>query len=175
MSQGDVDQFHESLDQLLRQSLPIWRRQIDSVNTQLVTSVSALTESFMHVAYLVGQFKALESQGKGWTPPEGSDLPANIAEVLGNDVEHIINGFQFQDRVTQILGHVSSELDELRDTIGDALQDLRDGKVPPPLDVETWTNSMKRKYTTPEERLIHEGAEADEAEEKKGGSDIELF
>lgn len=173
MSENEVDQFHESLDQLLRLSLPIWRRQIDTVNNQLVTSVSSLTERFMSVAYLVGQFKALEGQGKGWTPPEGSDLPANIGEVLGGDVEHIINGFQFQDRVTQILGHVSQELDELGLTIGNALNDLRKGKIPPPLDVEAWNQAMLKNYTTPEEHQSHHGEEAGGG--KQDGDDVELF
>ncbi len=174
MTQADVDRFHESLDQLLRLSLPIWRRQIDTVNNQLVSSVSNLTERFMHIAYVVGQFKALEGQGKGWTPPPGSDLPANLGEVLGQDVEKIINGFQFQDRVTQILGHISGELDDLRDTISDALQDLRDGRVPEPLDVQAWNQSMKRKYTTPEELRDHLGEAADDAA-GTGGDDVELF
>ncbi len=175
MSQQEVDQFHDSLDRLLRLSLPIWRRQIDTVNTQLVSSVSNLTERFMHVAYVVGQFKALESQGKGWTPPSGSDLPPNLGEVLGQDVEKIINGFQFQDRVTQILGHISEELDELRNTVGDALQDLRDGKVPQPLDVEAWNESMKRNYTTPEELTNHLGDESVPDGPVKGSDDVELF
>ena len=173
MTQAEVDRFHESLDQLLRLSLPIWRRQIDTVNNQLVSSVSNLTERFMHIAYVVGQFKALEEQGKGWTPPAGSDLPANLGEVLGTDVEKLINGFQFQDRVTQILGHISAELDELRDTIGDALQDLRNGRIPPPLDVPAWNESMKRKYTTPEELRNHHGDEKPPAADS--GDDVELF
>ncbi len=67
------------------------------------------------------------------------------------DVENTVNAvmvdLQFQDRVSQILSHVSQDVDKLRAA-------LARGELP---DAKTWLRALERTYTTGEQRALHGG------------------
>lgn len=87
---------------------------------------------------------------------EGAGIQAEIADALV--------ALQFQDRVSQILVHVRSNLDELHQELT-RYQQARDsqGQVQP-LDVSAWLKEMERTYTTSEQRSIHQGGKAVQSE-----------
>ena len=72
-------------------------------------------------------------------------------QATGAEVEQVINGvlvdLQFQDRVSQILSHVSQDVERLR-------QALARGESP---DISNWLLSLERTYTTGEQRAVHRG------------------
>ena len=72
-------------------------------------------------------------------------------QATGAEVEQVINGvlvdLQFQDRVSQILSHVSQDVERLR-------QALARGETP---DIQSWLLSLERTYTTGEQRALHQG------------------
>lgn len=80
-------------------------------------------------------------------------------QQTGSEVEHTINAvlvdLQFQDRVSQILSHVSQDVSKLRDAIAN-------GEVPP---VQQWLQSLERTYTTGEQRSVHRGSKDAAAEQ----------
>lgn len=65
-----------------------------------------------------------------------------VSSALNNAVVH----FQFQDRVSQIVGHVRESLDHLKSQIGEGL----DG-----LSVDTLMHDLEKNYTMAEERVNH--------------------
>jgi len=65
-----------------------------------------------------------------------------VSSALNNAVVH----FQFQDRVSQIVGHVRESLDHLKSQIGEGLEGL---------DVNTLMHDLEKNYTMAEERVNH--------------------
>jgi len=61
----------------------------------------------------------------------------------------VLVDLQFQDRVSQILSHISQDVEKLR-------QQLATGERP---DVQQWLSSLERSYTTHEQRNIHHGGD----------------
>jgi len=65
-----------------------------------------------------------------------------VSSALNNAVVH----FQFQDRVSQIVGHVRESLEHLKSQIGEGLEGL---------DVDTLMHDLEKNYTMAEERVNH--------------------
>lgn len=65
-----------------------------------------------------------------------------VSSALNNAVVH----FQFQDRVSQIVGHVRESLEHLKSQIGEGLEGL---------DVDTLMYDLEKNYTMAEERVNH--------------------
>lgn len=80
-----------------------------------------------------------------------------VSSSLNNAVVH----FQFQDRVSQILGHVQDSLNQMKGQLNSGLQDLN---------VAALMHELERKYTMAEERVNHTG-NAGKATSAKAASD----
>jgi methyl-accepting chemotaxis protein len=78
---------------------------------------------------------------------ESSQVRSNVADVLV--------ALQFQDRVSQILDHVMTDMQKLADTLGEHKQQLQDGKTVAELDVNRWLADIERTYTTLEQVAVH--------------------
>ncbi len=83
-------------------------------------------------------------------------LQQQSAHVHGQLSDVIIN-LQFQDRVSQILSHIMSDMDKLSNTCSDLLQDVRQDREPGPLSASNWLSELERTYTTLEQTSIHRG------------------
>jgi len=70
------------------------------------------------------------------------DNTQQVSSALNNAVVH----FQFQDRVSQIVGHVRESLEHLKSQIGEGLEGL---------DVDTLMHDLEKNYTMAEERVNH--------------------
>ena len=86
---------------------------------------------------------------------ESNAVQAEVAEVLVS--------LQFQDRVTQILGHVMQDMDNLVA----CMQEQRCAEV----DLNAWLESLQSSYTTPEQHRYHSG----ELANKPAPSEITYF
>src|SRR3990167_2618315 len=80
---------------------------------------------------------------------ESSQVRSNVADVLV--------ALQFQDRVSQILAHVITDMQKLTDTLGEHHAQLKEGKTVPELDVARWLADIERTYTTLEQVAVHRG------------------
>jgi methyl-accepting chemotaxis protein len=87
-------------------------------------------------------------------------LQATSSEIK-KEVEEIIVALQFQDRTSQILAHVTANVD----TLHGALQPALDGNIRLNLDGPSWLAEMERSYTTSEQRAIHHGQQEARVEE----------
>jgi methyl-accepting chemotaxis protein len=80
---------------------------------------------------------------------------------LNNAVVH----FQFQDRVSQILGHVQESLDQMKSQLNSGLEALN---------VAALMHELERKYTMAEERVNHSGKGSSNTAAKPSASSDEL-
>lgn len=84
-----------------------------------------------------------------------------VSLSLNNAVVH----FQFQDRVSQILGHVQDSLNQMKGQLGSGLQDLNVGAL---------MHELEQKYTMAEERVNHAGQAGSAAPAKAASASDEL-
>lgn len=84
-----------------------------------------------------------------------------VSSSLNNAVVH----FQFQDRVSQILGHVQDSLNQMKGQLSSGLQDLN---------VAALMHELERKYTMAEERVNHAGQSGNAAPAKAASESDEL-
>lgn len=76
-----------------------------------------------------------------------------ISADVDSSINQVLVDLQFQDRVSQILGHVQQDAERLGATIAD-------NQIP---DEETWIASLKKTYTTSEQHALHVGAQVTSA------------
>lgn len=84
-----------------------------------------------------------------------------VSSSLNNAVVH----FQFQDRVSQILGHVQESLNQMKGQLSLGLQDLN---------VAALMHELERKYTMAEERVNHASPSKSAAAAKAASASDEL-
>ena len=84
-----------------------------------------------------------------------------VSSSLNNAVVH----FQFQDRVSQILGHVQDSLTQMKSQLNNGLEALN---------VAALMHELERKYTMAEERVNHSGKGSSNANAKPSASNDEL-
>lgn len=84
-----------------------------------------------------------------------------VSSSLNNAVVH----FQFQDRVSQILGHVQDSLNQMKGQLSTGLQDLN---------VAALMHELERKYTMAEERVNHASPDKGAATAKAASASDEL-
>lgn len=82
---------------------------------------------------------------------------AQILEVESQGVESevadVLVALQFQDRVSQILGHVIGDMEKL----ADEMSRREASQAPEPFEVRRWLDELERTYTTLEQVAVHKG------------------
>jgi len=74
-------------------------------------------------------------------------------------IDDVLVSLQFQDRVSQILGHVYDDMIKLAPSYQECLSDIQQGNVITPVNIDQWLNNIKQTYTTLEQVAKHEGVE----------------
>lgn len=103
--------------------------------TQVLEQFQQSSESIMHSASTLEQ--------------ESSAVQASVEEVLVN--------LQFQDRVSQILSHVTDDMEKLVGAISEQETRIRHGESIVPIDVHDWLRAVQKTYTTLEQVDVHRG------------------
>jgi len=92
------------------------------------------------------------------------------SEGISEEINDILVSLQFQDRVSQILEHAMSSLNEFKTFVSDE-QKLRLNNPNHVTSKKVFMERLASTYTTDEERNIHNGVEA----EKTSNGDLEFF
>jgi methyl-accepting chemotaxis protein len=100
-----------------------------------------------------------------------NDAMRSQSEIVAQDIAEVLVSLQFQDRISQMLGHVSGNIDKLLGHIHSSNEQRRLGQQPMPLDVDRWLDELAQTYTMPEQHDIHRG----EAPGKRNDSEITFF
>jgi methyl-accepting chemotaxis protein len=92
---------------------------------------------------------------------DDSQTMLESGNVIRTDIERLIMSLQFQDRVSQVIGVVDTDMSRLVDTV--------DSGLPPP-DAANWLSELESHYTMREQRVSHNSVTADEASTSEAGS-----
>ncbi|MBI2383872.1 MAG: hypothetical protein HYV18_07370 [Gammaproteobacteria bacterium] len=153
------------LSELNQRVLPMWAQQIEAARALAEDAINTLVARFAQVGALLNDLliKLNDAQARG-------QMPANVGDELRREINQIVTLLQFQDRMSQILRHVTGEHERLVQTIEKVRSARQEGASM--VDVETWLAQGRRGYTTAEQHGAH-GAQG-----KGGGQaadDVELF
>lgn len=89
-------------------------------------------------------------------------------QMVAGEIGEVLVALQFQDRVSQVLGHVESDMGRLEGHLSSVRAARENGVAPQPIDVGAWMVEMARAYTTPEQHSLHRGAAAASAPDEAG-------
>lgn len=139
-------------------------------------SVDTLTDAFTTMAARVKVVETLAKEKLN----EGNDMEDIITQcdAISSEMQHAIIAFQFYDKLTQRLSHVSSSLGQLVDLVGD------NTRLYNPVEWSLLQEKIKSKYTMPAEHhmfeLMMQGMSIDDILNEKmvvteSNDDIELF
>lgn len=93
--------------------------------------------------------------------------------AVQSSVGEVIVSLQFQDRVSQILRQIMTDLSRLQDRLADHVMHQANGQSSPSLDAKVWLDDLARTYTTLEEVDNHQGAAKNRA--STGATEITFF
>ncbi|MBC6905532.1 chemotaxis protein [Saccharophagus sp. K07] len=82
------------------------------------------------------------------------------SSAVQNNVEEVLVNLQFQDRVNQILGHVTADMQKFGDMLQEHQQKLKRGESIRTIDVGAWLDSIRQTYTTLEQVDVHQGIQS---------------
>lgn len=106
-----------------------------------------LTSSNENIAGVLGKFETL-AKGLG----ESAEILQAESEGIKTEVEDILVKLQFQDRTSQMLAHVVSDMNNLEALIVEQKRLIDSGQATTPINAEEWFNRMMAGYTVAEER-----------------------
>nr|WP_284186705.1 methyl-accepting chemotaxis protein [Zoogloea oryzae] len=89
-------------------------------------------------------------------------------QMVAGEIGEVLVALQFQDRVSQVLGHVETDMGRLTGHLSGVRANLQSGIAPQPIDVGAWLIEMSRAYTTPEQHSLHRGEAAARAQDAAG-------
>lgn len=79
------------------------------------------------------------------------------SSAVQHNVEEVLVNLQFQDRVNQILSHVTADMKKLGEMLHDQREKLKRGENIHLVEVSAWLDSIQKTYTTLEQVDIHQG------------------
>ena len=87
-------------------------------------------------------------------------------------IDDVLVSLQFQDRVSQILGHIQDDMNKLSPYYQECQLSIIHGETIKPIDSKQWLNNIKQTYTTLEQVARHDG---DKQAEIKTDNNITFF
>ncbi|WP_425462558.1 methyl-accepting chemotaxis protein [Litorilituus lipolyticus] len=87
-------------------------------------------------------------------------------------IDDVLVSLQFQDRVSQILGHIQDDMNKLSPYYQACQSSLIHGETIKPINSKKWLNNIKQTYTTLEQVARHDG---DKQAEVKIDNNITFF
>jgi len=108
----------------------------------------------------------------GGNMAETSNTLIEEGSQVQQEVEQVLISLQFQDRVRQILEHVTMNMNALTAVITEHKAIVAKGGVPDPVDIDTWMKDLGKTYTTLEQVDVHHQSEREDTHDK---SEITFF
>nr|WP_170160198.1 methyl-accepting chemotaxis protein [Azonexus fungiphilus] len=88
---------------------------------------------------------------------ENSEQLRQQGIAIGQEVAEVLVDLQFQDRVSQVLSHVSNDLKKLQQNISESERQTT------PVNAAQWLDELSQTYTMPEQHAVHRGGSANKA------------
>jgi len=91
---------------------------------------------------------------------DSSDVLRHETQTIGEEIGEVLVALQFQDRISQVLGHVCNDMGKLKERIASHQAQGGEDGAPTTIDASTWLKELSHTYTVPEQHLIHGGGSA---------------
>jgi methyl-accepting chemotaxis protein len=88
---------------------------------------------------------------------DASHILRQETQMIGGEIADVLVALQFQDRSSQILGHISKDMGKLQERIVNREQSAAETNGSASIDAEAWLTELSQTYTTPEQHDIHRG------------------
>lgn len=86
---------------------------------------------------------------------DSAEVLYSESKAVGEQIGHVLISLQFQDRVSQIMTHVSQDMERLQLELTTRKDKLDTNRPLDPLNVDDWLAELGRTYTTPEQHALH--------------------
>jgi hypothetical protein len=123
--------------------IPVWRGQIDASCRHMSQAAETLAMRLGTAVRHLGQ-----ASDAGTWQAERSLALAELREATLH--------LQFQDRVSQMLGHVSHSISLTAQRMGESRRHFERGGLPAGVDVDALIAELESSYTTPDEFTVHQ-------------------
>lgn len=139
-------------------------KRIEQVNSALQTTLDRTTEyaaqdsnrlskSEGSIAQVLEQF-----QHSSESILQSAHVLEQESAAVQSSVEEVLVNLQFQDRVSQILSHVTDDMEKLVGALADQETRLRHGESVTLIDIQEWLRAIQKTYTTLEQVDVHRGS-----------------
>lgn len=137
-----IEQANTTLQKTLDRTTE-FARQDDARMAQSESAIQEVLSRFRHSGErIVDSAQSLEQE----------------SSVVQSNVQDVLVSLQFQDRVTQILGHVMADMEKFVAMLDEQQRNLNHGEDIHTIDVASWLDAIRRTYTTLEQVDVHYGA-----------------
>jgi methyl-accepting chemotaxis protein len=136
---------------------------VETANAAIETTLHVSQQFALQDAEMIGKSEAAIQRvvdrvhGAVQGLVDASEALRQQNRAIGDEIAEVLVALQFQDRVSQVLSHVSADIGKLSACITGKRGELASGSVSGPLDVAAWLSEMERSYTVPEQHVIHDG------------------
>lgn len=138
---------------------------VETVNQAIATTLQISQQYAAQDVAMVSQSEQIiqhvvsRTQEAALELAKSSDVLRSETQSIGDEVAEVLVALQFQDRVSQILGHVSQDMGKLNERIGEHEAGVSRGEAPPSLDASAWLDELSHTYTVPEQHVVHHGGQ----------------
>jgi methyl-accepting chemotaxis protein len=139
---------------------------VETVNKAISATLEASQEYARQDAAMVANSEQVIAQvldkfeNAATSLDRSADVLRQENQVIGAEISEVLVSLQFQDRVSQVLTHVSNDLAKLETNLATCEQALARGELPTPFDARVWLDELSRTYTMPEQHAVHGGSSA---------------
>ncbi len=140
-------------------------RRIEQVNSVLQTTLERTTEYAAEDNSRLGKSEAsitevlAQFQQSSESIMQSAQILEHESSAVQASVEEVLVNLQFQDRVSQILGHVTDDMEKLVGAISEQETRIRHGETVVPIDIKDWLRAVQTTYTTLEQVDVHRGGD----------------
>jgi methyl-accepting chemotaxis protein len=136
---------------------------VETVNQAIAATLNISQQYAAQDEAMVAQSEAIIQHVVGRTQEaalglaRSSDVLRNETQSIGAEIAEVLVALQFQDRVSQILGHVNQDMGKLKERIAEHEAGRAQGDVSASLDASSWLDELSHTYTVPEQLVVHRG------------------
>ncbi|ALO34090.1 hypothetical protein CMT41_04625 [Colwellia sp. MT41] len=140
-------------------------KTIEQVNATLQNTLTKTQEFTEQDALIINSAEETIKQVIKDYSVAGEKIMRNASQLVQENttvqlaIDDVLVSLQFQDRVSQILGHVFDDMNKLAPNYQQCQYNFSQGLPIEPVDINQWLNNIKQTYSTLEQVALHDGSE----------------
>lgn len=134
-------------------ALPLLADQIDIANLYMEEEVIFLTSGFYGLIHQSGRLSEYLDEELGTSTIDFRQE----CDILRREINKVMVLLQFQDRVSQVLTHVSNDLRQMQLLLEVNTRLLAEGNPANDIHIEEWLRDLKQSYTMSKQMIVHHG------------------